>query len=125
VELLRVTTGQESQADHGVFVDAGQAAGLANADTFLKVGEYGADFVVGESAVKQGSAGPLTEALLASAAGEVTALRIGAVAKGDAEVAPPPLSVVGAVRILAAEVVEFVHGVLAKKKVKWLPSLSC
>jgi hypothetical protein len=106
----------EGQADYGVLVDAGQAAGLADAHALAEVVEDGEGFVLGESAVEQGGALPLAEAVLAGAAGEVTPLLVWAVAESHAEVAQTTPTVVGAVGILAAKVFEFVHGAAWPKK---------
>jgi len=108
VEVLGLATRLQGQADDGVLVDAGQAAGLADADPLLQVGKDGEGFLLREVAVKQGRALQLAKAVLAGAAGEVTALGR-AVAKGDAEVAQTTLAILSTVRILAAEVLEVVH----------------
>src|SRR4051794_37163672 len=97
VELLSVVASLQGQADHGVLVDAAQAAGLANADAFPEVGQDRDGLVIGESAVEEGGPLAFAEAVLAGAAGEVAPLRGGAVAEGDAEVAQAPLTVVAAV----------------------------
>jgi hypothetical protein len=110
VEVEGVAARLEGQAADGVRGDARQAAGLADADPLLEVGEDGKGFLLGEATVKQGGPLPLAEAMLAGAAGEVTPLLGGAVAEGDAEVAQTPLAIVSTVGILAAEVLEFVHG---------------
>ena len=105
-----MAAGLQGQADHRVLVDAGQAAGLADADALLEVGQDGDGFLVGETAVEEGGPLTLAEAVLAGTAGEITPLLGRAVAEGDAEVAQATPAVVGAVRILAAEVLKFVHG---------------
>jgi hypothetical protein len=112
-----MATGQEGQADHGVLVDARETAGLADANPLLEVGQDGQGCLLREPAVEEGGPLALAEAVLAGAAGEITPwLRGGAVAKGHAEVAQATLAVVGAVGILAAEVLEFVHGAALSKK---------
>jgi len=109
VEVLGVPTGLESQADDGVFVDPGQAAGLADANTFLEVGQDRDGLVVGEAAVEQGGALAVATTVLASAAGQVATLLGSARAKGNAQVALTALAVVGALRVLTAVVLEIVH----------------
>jgi len=47
VGLLGVPAGLEGQADDGVLVDAREAAGLADADALLEVGEDGDGLVSG------------------------------------------------------------------------------
>lgn len=97
-------------ADHGVFIDADQAAGLPDAAAFLEVRQDPEDLVVGESGVEERRALALGEALLARAAGEHPAL-LGPVAKGDAEVIAATAAVVGALGVLATEAAEVVsHG---------------
>jgi hypothetical protein len=110
VEVLGVLTGLQGQADDRVLVDAGEAAGLADANTFLEMSQDGDGFVIGEAAVEQGGAVAFAEAVLAGAAGQVAALLGGAIAEGDTEVALATLTIVGALRVLAAEVLEVVHG---------------
>src|SRR5262249_18298312 len=122
VEVLGVPTGLKSEADDGVLVHSCQAAGLADADAFLEVGQNRDGLVIGEAAVEQGGALAVAEAGLASPAGQVAALLGGAIAEGDAQVALPPLAKVGAFRILAAKVLEVVHGGPIEIRSKWLPS---
>jgi hypothetical protein len=111
-----MTARLQSEADHSVLVDASEATGLADADAFLEMGEHGDGLVFREPAVEQGSTGPLTKALLASAAGQVTVLLGGAVAKSHAEIAQATLAVVGTVGILTEKFLEFVHGAVLQKK---------
>jgi hypothetical protein len=111
-----VAASHKGQADHGVFVDAAQAASLANADALLEVGQDGEGLVFGESAVEQRRALAFAEAVLAGATGQVASLLVRAVAEGDAEVAQVAAAVVGAVGVLAAEVLEVVHGASYRKQ---------
>jgi hypothetical protein len=110
VEVLGVPAGLEGEADDGVLVHPGQATGLADADPFLEVGQDGDGLVIGQTAVKQGAALAFAEAVLAGTAGQVAALLGGAITEGNTEVALPALAVVRALRILAAEVLQVVHG---------------
>src|SRR5579862_974509 len=102
VQSAGVLAGQEAVADDGVLVDADQAAGLADAAPLGDVVQDGDDLVLRESGVEQGRPLAFGEAGLAGAAGEHAAL-LRAVAEADAEVAPSPLAVVGAVGVLTAE----------------------
>jgi hypothetical protein len=116
VEVFGVSAGRQGQADDGVLVDADQAAGLADADALLEVGQDGDRLLLGETAVEQGGALALAEAVLAGAAGEQPALLGGAVAESDAEVALAPAAVVSAGGVLAAKVLEVVHGAALQKE---------
>src|SRR5260221_13504185 len=72
--------------------------------------EHGQGFLVREFAAVQRRAFAFGEALLTSAAGEHTAIFVGAITEANAEVVQATVSVVGAVRILAAEGFQVVHG---------------
>jgi len=109
VDVPGVAAGHQGQADHRVFVDAAKAAGLADADALLEVGQDGDGLVFGEAAVEQGRALAFAEAVLAGATGQIAPLFTRAVAEGDAEVAQAAPAVVGALRVVAAEVLEVVH----------------
>jgi len=68
VELLGVLAGPETVADHGVFTDADQTAGLADTDSF---GDMMQDFnhlMLGQAGVEQRSALAFREAVFAGAA---------------------------------------------------------
>jgi hypothetical protein len=108
VGLLRVRAGLDGVADDGVFIDAGQAGGLADAAPLSEVLEDGQGLGVGQARAEQGGAGPLGEAPLAGATDEHAAAVL-AVAEADAEVIPAAHAVVGAVGVLAAEAAEVVH----------------
>jgi hypothetical protein len=109
VESFSVLAGRFGQADDRVFVDTHQASRLADATTLLEVTQNRDGLVGGESRVEQGSAFAFGEALLAGTAGQQAAL-VGAVAETDAKVVEAALAVLGAVRVLAAESCEVVHG---------------
>ena len=113
----------ERQANNGVRGDPRQAARLTDADPLLEVGEDGESLLLGKAAVEQGGPLPLAEAVLAGAASQVTPLLGRAVAKGDAEVAQTTLAIVRTVGILAAEVLEFVHGLPGPKN-KWVVAVT-
>jgi hypothetical protein len=116
VDVPGVAAGLQGQADHRVFVDAAKAAGLADADALLEVGQDGDGLVFGEAAVEQGRALALAEAVLAGPAGQIAPLFTRAVAEGDAEVAQAAPAVVGALGALAAEGLEVFHGASYRKQ---------
>ena len=95
--------GDHGQAYHGVLVDTDQATRLPHAAALLEVLEYGQRLVVGQFATIQGAALAFAEAVLAGAAGEDTAVLVGAVAEADAQITETPLTVVEALRVLTAE----------------------
>src|SRR5690349_11906012 len=110
VQLLGVVAGPQGVADDGVLADADEAAGLADADALLEVGQDGGGLVGGQAAAEQGRALALGEAGLAGAAVEQAALLLAVVA-ADGEVAVAALAVVGAAGVLAAEAAQVVvHG---------------
>jgi hypothetical protein len=116
VDLLGVGAGEEGEADHRVFVDAAEAAGLADANALLEVGEDGDGLVLGEAGVEQRGAVAFAEAVLAGATGQTATLLVLAVAEGDAEVAVIAAAKVRAVGVVAAEVLQIVHGASYQKQ---------
>ena len=76
-----MVAGAEGVADDGVLADADQAAGLADADAFLEVGQDRGGLVVGQAAAEERGALALGEAGLAGLAAEQAAAG-GAVAHG-------------------------------------------
>ena len=108
VAVAGVLAGPQGIADHGVFINAHQAGGLADATAVLEVPEDGHGLLLRQSGAEQGGAFALGEALLASAAGEHAALGL-AITEADAEVAPATQAIVGAVGILTAEQVKVFH----------------
>jgi len=102
--------GQNGQAQYRVLIHPDQAAGLPHAATLLQVLQDREGFVLGELGAVQRRALALGEAFLAGAAGQDTALPVGAVAEADAQVAQAALAVVGAPGVLAAEDFQVVHG---------------
>jgi hypothetical protein len=115
VELAGVVAGQGSQADDGVLVDADQAGGLADAAALGQVVQDGEGLVLGETAVEQGGAGPLGEAVLATAAGEDAAW-LGAVAESDAQVVRLALAVGGTLGVGAAKAGQVVVHVVGVRR---------
>jgi hypothetical protein len=110
VDLLGVLAGAEGVADDGVFIDADQATGLADAAAFLEVGEDIKDLRIRESGIEQGCALAFGKALLTSAAGEHAAA-LPPVVEGHPEVLSTAAAEVGALGVLAAETAEVVgHG---------------
>jgi hypothetical protein len=78
--------GPQGVANDGVFIDARQACGLADATAILQVGEDGEGLVFREPGGEQGGALALGETGRAGAADEQATLLAGAVAEADAEV---------------------------------------
>jgi hypothetical protein len=115
VDKNSVLAGQFGQADDGVFVDPDQSAGLADATTLSKVSQDVDSLLFGKAGIEQGRAFAFGKALLAGAAGEHPPLGR-AVAEAHPQVVEAALAVVGAIRVLAAEKREVVHGHGSKKK---------
>lgn len=109
VSLLGVGAGLQGVANDGVFIDARQACGLADAAAILEVGEDGDGLVFREPRGEQGGALALGETCPAGAADEQAALLAGAVAEADAEVVTAAEAVIRAVGVLAAKEAEVVH----------------
>lgn len=80
--------GPQGVAHHGVFIDACQACGLADAPALLEVGEDGEGLAFREPGGEPGGALALGETRLAGAADEQAALLAWAVAEADTEVVP-------------------------------------
>jgi hypothetical protein len=114
VAVAGVAASAEGVADDGIFIDAGQAAGLADAAAVLQVGEDGEGLRLGEAQAKQSGALAFGEAFLAGATGQHAAL-VFPIAKAHAQVALAAAAVVGALGILAAEQSQFVHGDTAQQ----------
>ena len=93
----------------GVLIDAGQAAGLADADALGDMLQDRDDLVRGQAAVEQRCAVALGEAPPAGAAAEQAAA-VGAIAHQDGEVAGTAFTAVGAGGVEAAEAAQIVHG---------------
>jgi hypothetical protein len=113
VGLLGVPARLHDVADDGIFIDACQACGLADAATFLEVLEDGQGPGLRQAGAEQGGAFALGEAPLAGAADEHAA-PVFAVAEADAEVVAATQAVVGTGRVLAAEAAEIVHDKVPK-----------
>jgi hypothetical protein len=110
VELLGMLAGSEAIANHGVFADADQTAGLANAHTFGDVLQDIDDLMFGKPGIEQRRALAFGEAILAGAAIQQPALVL-AVAHAHGQVAVAALTVVGAFLVLTAETAQVVvHG---------------
>lgn len=109
VALLGVFARPEGVADDGVFIDARQACGLADAAAVLKVLKDGQSLFVGEPTAEEGTPFAFGEACLASAADEQAALLGWAVAKANTEVVAAAQTVIRTVGVLATEEAEVVH----------------
>jgi len=110
VEFLGVLAGADGQAYHRVLIHSDQASGLTDAATLLQVRKDREGFVLGEFGPIQGRAFALGEAFLAVPTGQHAALLVGAVAEADTQVTQAAPAVVGALGVLAAEIVQVVHG---------------
>jgi hypothetical protein len=127
VDLLGVLASDHGQAYHGVLVDTDQAARLPHPAALLEMVEHGQCLVVGQLAAIQSGAFAFAKAELAGAAGQDTAVLVGAVAEADAQIGKTPLTVVRALRVLAAEDFQVVHGAALTKgvgKVVFVPQSS-
>ena len=102
--------GDPAQAADGAAVHLAEPAGLADAAPLGDVLQDRFDLLRRQSRVEQGRPLPLGEAGLAGAAAEHASLLVGAVAAGHGQVSGPPLAMLGAVGIQAAEAREVVHG---------------
>src|SRR5262249_10580988 len=96
VALLGVGAGPSGVADHGIFIDAGQPSGLAQATAVREVLADGQGLLIGEESAEEGAAFVLGEAGLTGATDQQAALLGGAVAETDPEVVPAAQAVVGA-----------------------------
>src|SRR5262249_57737740 len=103
VESLGVLAQQSAVADHGVAVHAGQPRRGPHAGAVGEVLDDRQGLLRRQDGAVQRGALALGEAGLAGAAIEQAVLLRLAVAAADGQVALPPLAVVGAVRVLAAE----------------------
>jgi hypothetical protein len=79
-------TSPQGVAHDGVFIDARQACGLADATALLEVGEDGEGLGLREPGGEEGGALALGETGLAGAADEQATLLARAIAEADAEV---------------------------------------
>jgi hypothetical protein len=109
VDLGRVLTGQFGQPDDGVFVDPDQAASLADATVLPEMSQDVDGLLLGEAGIEQRCAFAFGEALLAGSTGKHTSLG-GSVAEAYAQIVEAALAVLEAIRVLAAEKREVVHG---------------
>ena len=101
--------GQPDVAGDGGLAHADKSAGLADATALGDMGEDGEDFVLRQVGVEKGSAFSLGKPGLAGLAIEQTAL-LGTVVTTHSEVAVAAFAVVQAIRMLAAEECDFIHG---------------
>ena len=106
-----MSSGGAGQPQHGVAVDADEAAGLADAIAFGQVLQDGDGGWLGEVAAIQRRALAFREAGAASIAVELAKLLVFADAAANREVPGVASTVERAVGVLAAEAGEFVHGV--------------
>src|SRR6185437_13608243 len=111
VGALGVLTGEAAVAGDGVGRHPAEPPGLADPAPFGDVLQDRFDLLLRQPGVEQGRPLALGEAGLAGAAAEHAAGLIRAVAAGHTQVSGPPLAVVGAAGIQAAEAGQVVHGV--------------
>jgi len=109
VELLSMSARDQCEADHGVLVNAHQPGRLADTTAIRQVSQDGERLVAGQAAIEQRRAFAFGEAFLTGATVEQACV-VRAIVSTHREVVSPPLAVVGAVRVLAAEAAEVVHG---------------
>ena len=107
--------GDDRQSDDGIFVDSNEAARLSHAATFLQMLEDGEGFRLGKFGAIKRRAFAFREALLAGATSQDAALLVGSIAEAHPQVVAATLAVVGAVRVLAAEDFQVVHGVSCRQ----------
>jgi hypothetical protein len=124
VELPGLVAGQAAEPADGVVLDSDEPSGLAGAAALGEVVQDGEGLGLGEAGVEQGGALALGEAVLAGAAGEHPPLLAGAVAEADPEVVPAALTVIGALRVLAAEGAKVIHGRLREQLQERLDSVA-
>jgi hypothetical protein len=105
-----VAAGQPRQPHDGVAVDPGETFGLTDPVAFDQVFEDRDRLLLGQARVEQRRALTFGEPRLARLAEEEPDLMILAVPVADREVAGVALTVERAVRVLAAEASEVVHG---------------
>lgn len=109
MNLLGGFPGDDRPADHGVLVDTHQAAGLTYPAALREVLQDRQRLVWGEFAAVQGGSPAFPEAELTGAAGRDAAILVGSVAETDPQIVEAALAVVGARRVLTADVFQVVH----------------
>jgi hypothetical protein len=97
-------------ADHRVAVDADLPGGGSDPVAVGQVPDHGDGLILGQARAEQGGALPFREPGLAGATVEQPDGLGLAVVAGDRQIAVSPLAEVGAIRVLAAETGEVVHG---------------
>src|SRR4051794_39177938 len=110
VQGRRMGPGLPAVAGDGLPIDADEPAGLADAVALGDVVEDRGGLLRWEVGAEERGALALGEASLAGSAAEHAAGFVRAVVVGHGEVSGPPLAVLGAVGIQAAEASEVVHG---------------
>jgi hypothetical protein len=110
VQVTGVFTGALAQAADRVAVHLAESAGLADPASLGAVLQDRLGLFRRQPGIEQGRPLPLGEAGLAGAAAEHTSLLVGTIATGHSQISGPPLAMLGALGILAAEAREVVHG---------------
>jgi hypothetical protein len=108
VAVTGVLAGPQGVADDGILIDPRQSGCLADAAAVLGVLADREGLRVGQPGAEQSGAFAFGETLLAGAAGEHAQLVL-AVAKADAQVALAAQAVSGALGVLTAKQVKFIH----------------
>jgi hypothetical protein len=110
MSVVGVLPGGAGQSDDGVAVDADESAGGADAAALVEMLEDGVGLLLGQVAAVQRRALALGEAGPTGVAVELPELLVLAESAADREVTGAASAVERAVRILAAEAGEVVHG---------------
>jgi hypothetical protein len=117
VQLPGVSAGQAAVPDYRIRGHPDLASRGADAVAVGEVPEKGDRFVLGQLGAEQGRPPPLGEPVATGTAVEQPVLLVFAVAGADGQVADPPLAVVGASLVLAAEAGEvLVHGSISLRR---------
>jgi hypothetical protein len=108
VELLGLLAGEQAKADHGVLVHPDEATGLPYAAALRDVVQQVHDFLLRQAAVEQRRSLALGETGFTGSAPQQPSL-LGTVVSRHLQVAVATFAVIGTLRILAAELAQFVH----------------
>jgi hypothetical protein len=110
MSVVGMLSGDASQSDDGVGIDADESPCGADATALIEVLEYGEGLLVGEMGVEQGRALALGEAVFAGVAVKQSDVALFAVAGADREITGIAPTVDGTDGVLAAKASEVVHG---------------
>jgi hypothetical protein len=110
VEVAGVLAGDLAQTADGAAVHLAESAGLADAAPLGDVLQDRLELLRRQSGIEERRPLAFGEAGLASVASEHAPGLLGPIAAGDGQISGPPLAMLGAVAIQAAEAREVVHG---------------